>query len=251
MPNDDGKNRTSQSGGDESSCTDATSSFQMAGRDVRSWAVLLTILVSGVAADLISKSIAFARVAGDPVVLNRDTILADTSWHPPFHEPVGFIPWILQFRLVLNRGAVFGIGPDHRWFFVGFTLMAMVAALSIFAFRTGRRQVVVHASLACILAGALGNLYDRIQYGAVRDFLNMFPEVKFPFGWTWPNGSPEIFPWVYNIADVLLLVGIGLLMVRTLFFGPRVIASSVETPEESSTPTKDSPRTSAKTAESP
>lgn len=191
-----------------------------AGRSVRAWVVLLSFLAIGFAADLTGKQLAFDRVALSPVVLNRETIVSDPSWHPPYHDPIVVIPKALQFRLVLNRGAVFGVGPGHRWFFIVFTVLAVVVAVGAFAFRTGRRQVLIHVSLAFILAGALGNLYDRIRFGAVRDFLNMFPDLDLPFGWHWGNGSPEIFPWVFNIADVLLLCGIGLLMVR-MFLGGR------------------------------
>ena len=192
-----------------------------AGRSVRAWVVLLSFLAIGFAADLTAKQLAFDRVASSPVVLNRETIVSDSSWHPPYHDPIVVIPKVLQFRLVLNRGAVFGVGPGHRWFFIVFTVLAVVVALGVFAFRTGRRQVLIHVSLAFILAGALGNLYDRIRFGAVRDFLNMFPDVNLPFGWHWGSGSPEIFPWVYNLADVFLLCGIGLLMVRMLWGGRR------------------------------
>jgi len=192
-----------------------------AGRSIRSWLLLLSFLAIGIAVDLTGKQLAFDRVMSSPVVLSRETIVSDPSWHPPYHDPIVVIPKVLQLRLVLNRGAVFGVGPGHRWFFVVFTVLAVVVALCVFAFRTNRQQVLIHVSLAFILAGALGNLYDRIRYGAVRDFLNMFPDVNLPFGWHWGNGSAEIFPWVYNFADVFLLCGIGLLMLRMLWGGRR------------------------------
>ena len=190
-----------------------------AGFSARSWVILLLIFTGGLSLDLYSKSAAFRQIGDQPVMLDRETILRYPDWNPPYHEPAVVIPGVLQFRMVLNRGAVFGIGPGHRWFFVAFTILAVIAALSVFAFRTRSRQVVVHAALACILAGAIGNVYDRIRFGAVRDFVNMFPDVNLPFGWHWGNGSPEIFPWVYNVADVLLLCGIGLLMIRMLWSG--------------------------------
>ncbi|MCH8259484.1 MAG: signal peptidase II, partial [Planctomycetes bacterium] len=66
---------------------------------------------------------------------------------------------------------------------------------------------------ALILAGAIGNLYDRVMFGMVRDMLWLFPGVKLPFGLTWPGGgSDELYPWVFNIADASLLVGLGILM---------------------------------------
>jgi signal peptidase II len=79
---------------------------------------------------------------------------------------------------------------------------------------------VLHFGLALILAGALGNLYDRIMYGAVRDMLYLFPGVKLPFGITWPGGNPELYPWIFNIADAALCVGV-VLIILTMLRKPR------------------------------
>ncbi|MEM8783257.1 MAG: signal peptidase II, partial [Planctomycetota bacterium] len=77
-----------------------------------------------------------------------------------------------------------------------------------------------HASLALVLAGALGNLYDRVVYAAVRDMLHMLPGVQLPFGMRWPSrggvlGSNEVWPWVFNLADVSLLAGVAGVMIET------------------------------------
>ena len=42
----------------------------------------------------------------------------------------------------------------------------------------------------------------------------MLPNLNLPFSWRWPGGAPSVFPWVFNVADVLLLIGIGLLMIH-------------------------------------
>jgi lipoprotein signal peptidase len=42
----------------------------------------------------------------------------------------------------------------------------------------------------------------------------MLPRWELPFGWRWPgNSSGEVFPWVFNVADVLLLAGMGILLI--------------------------------------
>jgi lipoprotein signal peptidase len=71
-----------------------------------------------------------------------------------------------------------------------------------------------------ILAGALGNLHDRIHFNAVRDLLWLFPGLTLPFGLHWPGGQSGLYPWIFNIADVALLVGVALLLI-IIWRGPK------------------------------
>ena len=50
--------------------------------------------------------------------------------------------------------------------------------------------------------------------GAVRDFLHMMPRWELPLGLSWPGGTTEVFPWVFNVADALLLLGMALLLIH-------------------------------------
>ncbi len=182
------------------------------GLSVRAWVTLLAVLFGALALDLVSKQLAFAHVGPQPVDIkalgrNVDDVLALTP-------PRTVIPRILNFHLVLNRGAVFGIGPGQRWFFVAFSVVAVIVGVYVFAYRTRAGNALTHVAVGCILAGALGNLIDRLIFAAVRDFLNIFPDIHIPFGLHWPNGSPFLFPWVFNIADMLLLFGVGLVVLR-------------------------------------
>ena len=131
----------------------------------------------------------------------------------PSHDPVEVIPGILNFTLVLNPGAVFGIGAGKRWIFVGFTLVAIAFAGWMFARWTTARDRWTHAALGLLVAGGLGNLYDRVLYACVRDFIHPLPGVKLPFGITWPNGSDEVWPYVSNVADAFLIAAIAMLLV--------------------------------------
>lgn len=181
-------------------------------RSARAVAVAFGLAVFLLAADLVSKELAFQHVADQPVVLDANAADPD---HPvaiiPNHDPTIVIPRVLALQLTLNHGAVFGLGQGWRWVFVLFSLLAMGVLGAIFA-RSSARSTLLHVALAMVLAGALGNLYDRIVYGAVRDLLLLFPDVSLPFGWSWPDGSTGLYPWIFNLADVCLVIGLVLLM---------------------------------------
>jgi signal peptidase II len=187
-------------------------------RSKRAWIWLLGTLVFGVVTDLVSKSLAFSRITDLPVHINRDQVLSEPNLGNliPYHEAVVVIPKLLEFTLVLNPGAVFGIGAGQRWFFIIFTLIAIVVALVLFAKWTRPKDWTAHAGFGLIISGGIGNLYDRLIFGCVRDFIHPLPGMKLPFGLTWPGGgSDEVWPYVSNIADLYLLIGIGLLLIYT------------------------------------
>ncbi len=184
-------------------------------RSPRSWAILLIVTVAGFATDVMTKSWAFKEIVGQPVILERDQLLSNPHWSPiPMHDGVVAIPGrLLHFRLVLNDGAVFGIGSQQRVFFIFFTLAALMIAAWIFARHTTKNNTVAHIAIGLILGGGLGNLYDRIFIGRVRDFMHLFPDRHLPFELSWPGSNSELFPWIFNTGDVLLLTGMGLLMI--------------------------------------
>ena len=164
--------------------------------------VLASILLT---VDLASKSLAFARVAGEPVDLSTTGGRAEAI---PAHDPVIAVPKLLAFRLTLNRGAVFGLGQG------GVALLAVVSAVAAIVVFTMGYRLPPEAQrsrvlLAMILAGALGNLWDRVMYDAVRDLFLLFPGVNLPFGWSWPGGARGLYPWIFNAADVYLVLALG------------------------------------------
>ena len=186
-------------------------------RSPAAWTALLAAFAVGLSIDLWSKYWAFRTVAGYPVELDRERVLGDPSFFVPHHPRVEALPFdLLDFRLVLNHGAVFGIGQQKRGLFIVFTVVATIAALLLFARGTRVRMRWSHVAIGCILAGGIGNLYDRIFYGAVRDFLHMLPYWELPGGWRWPgNATAEVFPWVFNVADVLLLAGMAIFVLSS------------------------------------
>lgn len=192
--------------------------FEPAGRSRGAWVTLLAVILAGLASDLVSKQLAFDRIAGVPVVVDRAVAIelgpGALNSMIPRHDPVVVVPGALNLHLVLNAGAVFGAGQGMRWFFIVFTIGALIFAILIFALWTGRRERLSHMALGLIVAGGAGNLYDRLRFGCVRDFLHPLPTARLPFGLAWPGGDTALWPYVSNGADAWLLVGIGLLMIR-------------------------------------
>ncbi len=126
------------------------------------------------------------------------------------HRPS--LPILPFFRLTFvdNRGVSFDLlradTDTGRWLLVSFAL-AVVAALAVWAHRAANRLTAV--ALGLMMGGAVGNnLIDRIRLGAVTDFLDFSP----------------IFPWVFNVADSALNIGVGLLLIDLLFSRGKVLA---------------------------
>jgi signal peptidase II len=186
------------------------SGHDRAWRDARSIVTFVFVAAALLTVDLVTKAVAFERVAGYPVTLERNE--AGHVIQVPPHEPIIVIPKILGLHLTANEGAVFGLGRGARWMLVGFSMLAVGIVSYVFS-RSDRRSRVLHITLAAVLAGALGNLYDRVIYGVVRDMCWLFPRVKLPFGWHWPDGSDGLYPWIFNIADVCLVGSLIVLMV--------------------------------------
>ncbi|MCC6229126.1 MAG: signal peptidase II [Phycisphaerales bacterium] len=196
------------------------------------WVVLIVTTLLGLATDLASKQLAFSRIAGTPVHINRESVIATSNLGNliPFHRPVVVVPNVLDFTLVLNPGAVFGIGAGKRWFFVLFTAIAVVFATGLFARWTRPRDRAAHVAIGLVISGGLGNLYDRLLYACVRDFIHPLPGVKLPFGWSYPWASGqtarEIWPYVSNLADLWLIIGIVILVIYTWKTGARADAEN-------------------------
>jgi signal peptidase II len=110
------------------------------------------------------------------------------------HEPVELLPF-LELIVVWNRGISYGLLQQEtdlgRWLLVGFSILAAIG-LGIWMLRTPHRLLA--ASLALVVGGALGNVIDRIAYGAVFDFVHVHAGT---FSW-----------YVFNIADAAIVAGV-------------------------------------------
>ena len=128
-------------------------------------------------------------------------------------------PW-LELSLAYNRGTAFSFIPDlgtARWIFGVFAL-AMVIVLLVVALRSDGHRVDVLA-FGTIAGGALGNGIDRLVRLApsggtgVVDFI----KINYPWGGSWPT---------FNIADVLVAVGVGVLLLRSFRRGSAARAAA-------------------------
>ena len=107
--------------------------------------------------------------------------------------------------LVFNKGAAFSfLAGAEGWQTLFFAAIAVVASIVIsFLIMRNRNKPLFCAALALILGGALGNLYDRLVYGKVVDFLDFHAA-----GWHWP---------AFNVADPAITVGAAILIVESFF----------------------------------
>lgn len=140
------------------------------------------------------------------IVLDRWSKLAVAS-HIKLGQHVEVIPHTFWISHVLNTGAAFSMfeGSNSpfmvRGFLIGFSLVASIVVL-VMLWRIGREISVTSVSLALILGGAVGNLYDRWRLHYVIDFLEVHIH-----GYHWPD---------FNVADSAIVIGACLLLLEML-----------------------------------
>ncbi len=125
----------------------------------------------------------------------------------PFQSSKSVIPGFFNLTHIRNRGAIFGFfsHSESRILFILLTLVSLVAMglVIYYFFKTPSTQRFMKISLSVILAGALGNLIDRIFRGYVIDFLDF--HIK---KWHWPS---------FNVADACITIGAFLLIFILVF----------------------------------
>lgn len=115
---------------------------------------------------------------------------------------IDVLPPFVNFRMAWNRGVNFGLGASDgaamRWVLVALALA--ISAWVVWWVRRDRMGRLAQISAGLLVGGALGNVIDRIAYGAVADFLNMSC-------CGWQN------PWSFNVADIGVFLGaVGLVL---------------------------------------
>jgi signal peptidase II len=120
------------------------------------------------------------------------------------------IPLMPYFNLtyVHNTGAAFSFlseaGGWQRWFFAALALIISIV-LSVWLARLQKHETLLALALSLILGGAVGNLIDRLAYGYVIDFMDVYYNT-----WHWP---------AFNIADSAITLGVMLMLAESFGLG--------------------------------
>lgn len=110
------------------------------------------------------------------------------------------IPNLIEFIYTENTGAAFGMLSNNTWFLVGFTAIFLVVFI-LFDIFNHSNNWFYRLGYVMVLAGAIGNLVDRIAFGFVRDFIAI-----------------SFFPFIFNVADIFITIGTILLMIYVIFY---------------------------------
>lgn len=127
--------------------------------------------------------------------------IVDPSLIPDGYRFAEVIPGILDLTMVRNTGVSFGLfgGGEARWFLTVFSIV-VAGALAVWALRTQRRTLIT--AIGLVMGGAIGNVIDRIRFGYVVDFIDF--------------SDTGLFPWVFNVADSAITIGVLLLILDSL-----------------------------------
>ncbi len=155
----------------------------------RKFIFLFLIFAVGLMADICTKHMVTSNIKGQGAVT--------------------IIDGYLEFSYVENRGMVFGFLNNQnvgfkRYALTALTFVSIIVIVSL-VWKMRSLAFIYLLPFFMILAGAFGNVIDRIRFGHVIDFIHMHWQDKLDY------------PWLYNIADALVVVGMILLMILLLF----------------------------------
>jgi signal peptidase II len=171
------------------------------------WFIFFLIAILGTIGDLITKDITATITSKD------------------------IIPDVLRFKPVLNKGIIWGLFQQGSVLFLIIPALAVPLIILMFKYinlfsgekspdnpgaeQPAKLNLLLTVAFGLILAGALGNLYDRIIYKAVRDFIDFYII-------NWP---------IFNLADTYITIGAGLIII-SLFIKPKSAIQPVNGPPE-------------------
>jgi len=140
------------------------------------------------------------------VILDQGSKLA-IAGTMQLYESIPVMPFF-KLTYVHNTGAAFSFlseaGGWQRWFFAGLALV-ISAVIAVWLTRLKKHETLLAVALALVLGGAVGNLIDRLAYGYVIDFLDVYYQ-----SWHWP---------AFNIADSAITLGVMLMLAESFGLG--------------------------------
>lgn len=140
------------------------------------------------------------------VILDQGSKLA-VAGSMQLYQSIEIIPFF-KLTYVHNTGAAFSFlseaGGWQRWFFAVLALV-ISAVIAVWLARLKKHETLLAAALALVLGGAVGNLIDRLAYGYVIDFLDVYYDA-----WHWP---------AFNIADSAITLGVMLMLAESFGLG--------------------------------
>lgn len=170
----------------------------------KKWLVFVVVTILSLAADQATKIWARAAlpVSGHGSGPNATCVIPDdiVARHCG-GDPVKVLDGVWSWRLSMNPGSAFGLFSSQSLARVGLSIVGILAVFGmLWMLRKARDdQKILHWALALVAGGAIGNLVDRILIGYVTDF------VLWQYhGHEWP---------VFNVADVVLVIGVGLMFI--------------------------------------
>lgn len=164
------------------------------------WKIFWIVSILSLIADQVTKIWARAALPVHPAGCE---VPEDIIIRKCIGTPVTVIDGFWEWRLSMNPGSAFGLfgglGPSVTRIFLSLIGIGAVIGMVYMLKKSRPDQRILHWALALVAGGAVGNLIDRIYYSVVTDFV------------LWKYKTHE---WpVFNIADVVLVVGVGLMFI--------------------------------------
>tara|TARA_Y100001001_G_C8002583_1_gene306831 strand:+ start:1068 stop:1619 length:552 start_codon:yes stop_codon:yes gene_type:complete len=139
------------------------------------------------------------------------------------HTPLDFFSWLganerlpfyglevlpfFNLVMVWNEGVSFGLMSSLENSHIWLSLLSIAVSTGLAVWMVTSNRLSTTIPLAMVIGGALGNVIDRLRFGAVADFIDLHL-----MGYHWP---------AFNLADAMITIGVALLLIDGLFFEPR------------------------------
>ncbi|MBV8880656.1 MAG: signal peptidase II [Planctomycetaceae bacterium] len=155
--------------------------------------LFFAVAIAGAGLDLLTKHLAFEHIQR--------------------YQEVTIIDGWFAYGRTTNPGVVFGMGAGAKKIWLAVSVLAVPVILAIF-YTVRKPKWILTIALGMILAGTLGNMYDRVftPVQEVRDFIKFYYRPA--------TGSEKVWP-LFNLADAFICVGVFLLTIEMMFFDER------------------------------